>query len=139
MGLRSFRNSVDSWSPYSWNFKRDYAIAVAGQYFNYPGTVSDEDVLKAVEAMEQVRDGRHRAEQRACPAHVEIAEWPRPAVLGAQDAEQQPTDHPGTSLQRPYAADQSTRCARLRRRLNERDKGAVSCGGAAVGYLVLRS
>ncbi len=56
MGLRSFRDSVDSWSPYSWNFKRDYAIAVTGQYFNYPGTVSDEDVLKAVEAMEQVRD-----------------------------------------------------------------------------------
>ncbi len=56
MGLRSFRDSVEIWSPYAWNFKRDYAIAVAGQYFNYPGTVADEDVLKAIESMEQVRD-----------------------------------------------------------------------------------
>ncbi len=55
-GLRSFENAGNIWSPYSWNFKRDYAIAVAGQYFNYPGTVSDEDVLKAVQAMEKVRD-----------------------------------------------------------------------------------
>ncbi len=56
LGLRSFEKSVSIWSPYSWNFKRDYAIAVAGQYFNYPGTVADEDVLKAVKAMEETRD-----------------------------------------------------------------------------------
>jgi len=56
MGLRSFEDSVNVWSPYSWNFKRDYAIAVAGQYFNSPGTVADEDVLKAIKAMEEVRD-----------------------------------------------------------------------------------
>ena len=55
-GLRSFESAVNTWSPYLWNFKRDYAIAVAGQYFNYPGTVADEDVLKAVKAMEDVRD-----------------------------------------------------------------------------------
>ncbi|HUX36116.1 MAG TPA: tetratricopeptide repeat protein, partial [Candidatus Paceibacterota bacterium] len=56
IGLGSFQSSIDIWSPYGWNFKRDYAIAVAGQYFNYPGTVSNEDVLKAVKAMEEVRD-----------------------------------------------------------------------------------
>lgn len=56
LGLRSFEKAVLTWSPYSWNFKRDYAIAVAGQYFNYPGTVSDEDALNAIGAMEQVRD-----------------------------------------------------------------------------------
>lgn len=56
VSLRYFEDSIKTWSPYSWNFKRDYAIAVAGQYFNYPGTVTDEDVLKAVKAMEQVRD-----------------------------------------------------------------------------------
>lgn len=56
LGLRSFNTSISIWSPYSWNFKRDYAIAVAGQYFNYPGTVADEDALKAIRAMEEVRD-----------------------------------------------------------------------------------
>lgn len=56
IGLGSFEDSINTWSPYSWNFKRDYAIAVAGQYFNYPGTVADEDVLKAISAMEEVRD-----------------------------------------------------------------------------------
>lgn len=60
LGLRSFEKSDSTWSPYSWNFKRDYAIAVAGQYFNYPGTVSDEDALRAINAMEQVRDEHPR-------------------------------------------------------------------------------
>ncbi|MCR4328071.1 MAG: O-antigen ligase family protein [Patescibacteria group bacterium] len=55
-GIKSFKDSVAIPNPYSWNFARDYAIAVAGQYFNYPGTVSDADVLDAVAAMESVRD-----------------------------------------------------------------------------------
>ncbi|MBI4085385.1 MAG: O-antigen ligase family protein [Candidatus Liptonbacteria bacterium] len=55
-GLGDFEKAAATWSPYSWNFKRDYAIAVASQYFNYPGTVSDEDALKAIKAMEEVRN-----------------------------------------------------------------------------------
>lgn len=60
LGLRSFEKAVLTWTPYAWNFKRDYAIAVAGQYFNYPGTVSDEDALNAIWAMEKVRDEHPR-------------------------------------------------------------------------------
>src|SRR4051812_45543592 len=56
-------------------------------------------------AVQQIGDRRHRPEERAQPFHVEVAEWFRPAVLSAQDAEQQPTDHAGTSLRSIYAAD----------------------------------
>src|SRR4051794_35100613 len=55
-------------------------------------------------AVQQVGDPRNRTEQRTQPAHVEITEWPRPAVLRAQDPKQQPTDHLGTSLSSIYAA-----------------------------------
>lgn len=55
-GLRNFREGISLWSPYLWNFKRDYGIAVAGQYFNRPGTVSNDDALLAVQSMEEARD-----------------------------------------------------------------------------------
>ncbi len=55
-GISNFKKGLSLWSPYLWNFKRDYAIAVAGQYFNRPGTVSNEDAILAIQSMEEVRD-----------------------------------------------------------------------------------
>jgi len=56
-GIYDFKQSSFAiWSPYNWNIKRDYAIAVAEAYFYNPGLISDEQVVEAVRAMEEARD-----------------------------------------------------------------------------------
>jgi O-antigen ligase/tetratricopeptide (TPR) repeat protein len=51
-----FHRAIDVASPYSWNFKRDYAAAVIDAYFYNQDTISAEEVKTAVHAMEEAKD-----------------------------------------------------------------------------------
>ncbi|MDO8536721.1 MAG: O-antigen ligase family protein [bacterium] len=60
IGIQSFRDAVATWSPYRWNFQRDFAAEAAQMYFYNPGFISESDVLDGVRAMEEARDEHPR-------------------------------------------------------------------------------
>jgi tetratricopeptide (TPR) repeat protein/O-antigen ligase len=47
--IASFRSANTIWSPYDWNFKRDYARATAEAYFYNPGRVPQDEAVYAVD------------------------------------------------------------------------------------------
>ncbi|MEN9341756.1 MAG: hypothetical protein RIQ54_12 [Candidatus Parcubacteria bacterium] len=47
--IASFRFANALWSPYDWNFKRDYARATAEAYFYNPGRVPQDEAVYAVD------------------------------------------------------------------------------------------
>ncbi|MFA6354666.1 MAG: O-antigen ligase family protein [Candidatus Paceibacterota bacterium] len=51
--LESFKKAIDIWSPYRWNVQRDYAAAVAENYFYKPEAISADEVKMAIVAMEE--------------------------------------------------------------------------------------
>ncbi|GEM_PF-1078606 len=55
-GMDYFREASRAWTPYRWNFGRDFATEVAQVYFYYPGYISDQDVRDGVRAFEDARD-----------------------------------------------------------------------------------
>ncbi len=55
-GVGNFRDAIATWSPYRWNFERDFAAEVAQIYFYNPGYISDADVRDGMAAMEDSRD-----------------------------------------------------------------------------------
>jgi tetratricopeptide (TPR) repeat protein len=52
-GISNFKTAIEIYSPYTGNFKRDYAIAAAEAHFGSPGSVKKQDVLDAIAGMEQ--------------------------------------------------------------------------------------
>jgi O-antigen ligase/tetratricopeptide (TPR) repeat protein len=55
-GIEDFKKSIAVWSPYAWNFARDYVAEVAQTYFYNPGIIPNDEVWLALRAMEKVRD-----------------------------------------------------------------------------------
>ncbi len=53
VALANFKKAIGIWSPYRWNIQRDYAAAVAENYFYKPETLSDDEVKMAIAAMEE--------------------------------------------------------------------------------------
>lgn len=51
--ILSFKKSVETWSPYRWFFQRDYAAAMTENYFYHPERIPKEEVILALEAMEE--------------------------------------------------------------------------------------
>lgn len=55
-GVKNFRDTLDIWSPYRWNFARDFAAVMSELYFYNPEIAKKEDVLEAISWMERARD-----------------------------------------------------------------------------------
>lgn len=51
-----FREAIAIWSPYRWNFMREYATALSGAYYSNPAGIPKEVVLEAASAMEQAAE-----------------------------------------------------------------------------------
>jgi O-antigen ligase/tetratricopeptide (TPR) repeat protein len=54
--VEDFKMTMSVWSPYRWNFGRDFAANVIMAYFYNQGAVSDNEALLALAAMEKARD-----------------------------------------------------------------------------------
>ncbi|MBI3589427.1 MAG: hypothetical protein HY093_03400 [Candidatus Liptonbacteria bacterium] len=54
MAIDNFHQTLAVWSPYSWNFKRDYAAAAAENHFYNPASISENEVRGAILGMEEV-------------------------------------------------------------------------------------
>ncbi len=54
--IEDFKTTLSIWSPYRWNFGRDFAANVIMAYFYNQGAVSDNEALLALSAMEEARD-----------------------------------------------------------------------------------
>ncbi len=52
--IADFDKALAKWSPYRWNFVRDFAAAVSEAYFYNPGVIKKEDAIRAVREMEAV-------------------------------------------------------------------------------------
>lgn len=52
--IASFKEALRFWSPYNWNIKRDYALAVSEMYFYHPEIVPRQEAREAIAAMEEV-------------------------------------------------------------------------------------
>ncbi len=55
-GIEYFKKAINIWTPYRWNFERDYAMAVVEAYFYNPGAISSQQAEDALQAMENARD-----------------------------------------------------------------------------------
>lgn len=55
-GIGAFRGALHAWSPYRWNFVRDYATAMSQAYFYNGNVVPPDEVSWAVSEMEKVKD-----------------------------------------------------------------------------------
>ncbi|OGY99015.1 MAG: hypothetical protein A2945_04195 [Candidatus Liptonbacteria bacterium RIFCSPLOWO2_01_FULL_52_25] len=55
-GIEHFKLSIKDWSPYRWNFARDYAAKVVEAYFYQPYLIPEQEVRISIQAMEWVRD-----------------------------------------------------------------------------------
>lgn len=55
-GIEDFKTAMDTPSPYSWNFGRDFAASVITNYFYNVGAISNDSALLALSAMEKARD-----------------------------------------------------------------------------------
>ncbi len=53
-GIDEFRAAVSTWSPYSWNFARDFAASMSETYFYNPQVIPKDAVLEAIGDMEKV-------------------------------------------------------------------------------------
>ena len=49
-----FDKALVEWSPYRWNFARDFAAAVSEASFYNPGSVKKEDAFRSIQEMERV-------------------------------------------------------------------------------------
>ncbi len=60
LAIASFKKGIEVWTPYAWDFKRDYAATVAENYFyGHLGVLGDsakEEVWLAIKAMEETKD-----------------------------------------------------------------------------------
>lgn len=55
-GINNFKSALDIWSPYRWNFIRDFAGVMAETYFYNPDIIPKSVVLESLKEMENVRD-----------------------------------------------------------------------------------
>lgn len=55
-GVGYFDKALALWSPYRWNFARDFAAAVSEAYFYNPGVIKKEDAARAIGEMERVAE-----------------------------------------------------------------------------------
>ncbi|MEK7195159.1 MAG: O-antigen ligase family protein, partial [Patescibacteria group bacterium] len=53
-GIENFHKSLDLWSPYRWNFARDFAAAISEAYFYNPEVISREEAIEGIREMERV-------------------------------------------------------------------------------------